>query len=59
MIRERKRGKEEKWKRENEFNKKREKEIRERYEVRDSYTSESYSDDSSISSLLLKGSAKR
>ena len=50
---------EEKRKRENEFNKKREKERRERYEVRDSYTSESYSDDSSIGSLLLKGRAKR
>ena len=38
---------------------KREKERRERYEVRDSSTSESYSDDSSIGSLLLKGFAKR
>ena len=50
---------EEKRKRENEFNIKREKERQERYEVRDSSTSESYSDDSSIGSLLLKGFAKR
>ena len=50
---------EEKRKRENKFNIKREKERRERYEVRDSSTSESYSDDSSIGSLLLKGFAKR
>ena len=46
-------------KRENEFNIKREKEKREKYEVRDSYTSESHSDDSSIGSILLKGRAKR
>ena len=44
---------EKKRKRENEFNIKREKERRERYEVRDSYTSESYSDDSSIGSLIF------
>ena len=36
-----------------------EKEKREIFEVRDSYTSESYSNDSSIGSLLLKGRWKR
>ena len=37
----------------------REKEKREKFEVRDSYTSESYSDDNSIGSLLLKSHWKR
>ena len=44
---------EEKRKRENESNKKIEKEKREIFEVRDSYTSESYSDDNSHPSLYF------
>ena len=51
---------EENMKREDEFNPKKRKKVRgERCEVHDSYTSESYSYNSSIDFLLLKGHSKR